>query len=454
MSVVLKELREKRGKAWKRANDLNQKTIAEKRDFTVEEKAEWDTLNKEIDSTGEQIERTEKLAKLEARRDDGAPLPGRDDTDGKRSKKSKKERNAEVTAEHRALAFQAWCKRQLEMPLSKQQRAACRATGLNPSCRSLRIPLCSSDDFRTAQTTYGDERSKHIKRAMSATNLATGGAFVPESFVNAVEVNMLAFGSVLQQADVIRTERGGPMPWPTVDDTSNEGSQVGENTTVTEGTNPATGRKMFGDYKFTSKPILVGTELLEDSPFNVPNIVGGIIGERLARILNRKFTTGSGAATVSGFITDAKLGKETASATAITYGELIDLIHSIDPAYRTAGATFQLHDNIVAVLRKLTDSTGAPIWQPGLIAGAPDRLLGYAYGINQHMDSAATATKKVIAFGDFKRYKVRQVRELRLYRLQERYRDSDQDGFVGFIRVDGGLLNAGTNPIAYLQMHS
>jgi HK97 family phage major capsid protein len=61
----------------------------------------------------------------------------------------------------------------------------------------------------------------------------------------------------------------------------------------------------------------------------------------------------------------------------------------------------------------------------------------------------ATATKSLL-FGVLPRYKVRRVRDVRMYRLTERYRDTDQDGFVAFMRLDGKLLNAGTCPVKHL----
>jgi len=42
------------------------------------------------------------------------------------------------------------------------------------------------------------------------------------------------------------------------------------------------------------------------------------------------------------------------------------------------------------------------------------------------------------------------VSTLRLRRLVERYADADQEGFVGFSRADGDLLDAGTDPVKHL----
>jgi hypothetical protein len=39
-------------------------------------------------------------------------------------------------------------------------------------------------------------------------------------------------------------------------------------------------------------------------------------------------------------------------------------------------------------------------------------------------------------------------------RLNERYADFGQVGFIAFMRIDGNLVDAGTHPINLLQQHS
>ena len=95
------------------------------------------------------------------------------------------------------------------------------------------------------------------------------------------------------------------------------------------------------------------------------------------------------------------------------------------------------------------DTTGQPIWMPGMVAGRPDTLLGYPYNINQSMVSLGVNTQKGILFGDFKKYIVRRVRPTVLIRLVERYADYHQIGYLAFERLDGNLLDAGTHPIKY-----
>jgi HK97 family phage major capsid protein len=137
---------------------------------------------------------------------------------------------------------------------------------------------------------------------------------------------------------------------------------------------------------------------------------------------------------------------------AVTADEVIALVHSVDPAYRT-NARFMFHDAQLAQLRLLKFSIGsdqvAYMWQPSLQAGNPDRLLGYPYTVNQSMTSVLTVNEKAILFGDFSKYVIRDVAEIRLRRLEELYAGTDQVGFIAFMRSDGNLLDAGTDPVKH-----
>ena len=152
-------------------------------------------------------------------------------------------------------------------------------------------------------------------------------------------------------------------------------------------------------------------------------------------------------------MTAATLGVTAASAAAITGDELINLYHSVDPAYR-AGAGWVMHDNVVLYVRKLKDGDNQYLWQPGLQAGVPDRLLTAPVTVCQEMASTVEASAKTVLFGQLSKYKVRDVGTLRLKRLVERYAEYDVEGFVALSRHDGELLDAGTHPVKYLQQAS
>jgi HK97 family phage major capsid protein len=98
----------------------------------------------------------------------------------------------------------------------------------------------------------------------------------------------------------------------------------------------------------------------------------------------------------------------------------------------------------------MTDSQGRPLWLPGLVDRAPDTIFGSPYTINQDM-SSMTISGKSILFGDFSKYWIRDVREFTLLRLDERFAEFLQVAFLAFLRTDGDLINAGTNPIKGYQ---
>lgn len=430
--MTLKEMLEQRAQLGHQIRQMAD--AAEGRDFSAEEQEKWDKLNADYDALTRDIERKKRgaviEAEMEARETD---LPGREDRDGREAGGSQ-----EVTDEQRATAMEGWLRFQSGLDLEERHEEAARACRLNPASRNLDIHL-----HRRAPMTIAEAR------ALSAIDGSSGGVLAPGDFMRTLEVALLQFGGMLRTSEIIRTDHGNPITWPTTDDTSNTGEIVGENKDVTE-QDVAFGARVWGAYKFSSKLIKVPQELLEDAAFDVPGILGQMLGERIGRRMNTAFTTGSGGAEPFGLVSRTTSGKTAASATAIAADELIDLLHSVDPAYRAGdGVGWQMRDSTLAAIRKLKGSDNNYLWQPGLQGGEPDVLLNHGYTVNQDMPAIA-ATAKTIAFGSLRHYKVRQVRSIRIRRLVERYAEKDQEGFVAFLRGDGDLLDAGTNPVKHL----
>lgn len=462
--MTLKELREKLAEQAKVIRQMADKVNNESRDFTPEEKTQWDAANNDYNALLRKIEIAKRAAEVEAATQasdsntPGAVLPGRDDRSARTDERGDDRRGGPVTEETRANAFQAWARFQLGLNLEDRHEDACRVLRFNPSRQFIDIPLVPSHAYRQLQQ---DARSgRREMRDLSAVAGPTGGYTVaPQTLVQQLELNMLYFGGVRQVAENIRTTTGEPMAWPTANDTSNTGAQLGENTSIGSSTDPSFGKVTWNAYKFSSKPILVPFELLQDSAFDLASIIGQMLGERLGRITNTKYTTGTAAATPNGIVTASTLGKTTNGATAITADEISDLVFSVDVAYRSQpGCQFMMSDGILSYIRKLKSANNEYIWTPNFVGGMaadfPDRLFGYPYTVNNDMvglttGAPASATKTML-FGQMSKYKIRTVGSVRLYRLEERYRDTDQDGFIAFVREDGNLLDAGTAPVKHL----
>lgn len=423
----------------------------EKRAFSAEEQAAWDKSNKDYDQARAEVDRLERAEKVDADLANPASDPkiGRDDF----NPKPKGRRAAEVKPEVRALALQGWCRAKLGKPLLKRHAKAIEA--FNASQRLSRYRIYA--EARQLQIRREKQYRKVLqmaapylteRRTLSAFLNGAGGYTIPEGFINSLEVAELAYGTVRQVADVFRTDGGGDLPWPTVNDTSNKGALLSESTQLTTSVDPTFGQVIFHAFKVTTKLVLIPAELLEDSAFDLETFLGDAFGIRFGRIEADLFTTGTGAAQPTGIVNSSALGVTAASATAISADELYKLKHSVDPAYRRE-AGYMLNDSTLLAIKLLKDGMGRYLWQPGLASGVPDKIDGDPLTINQAMASIATGNKSMI-YGALRKYKIRDVGNVRIRHLVERWADYDQEGFVGFKRVDGKLLDAGTHPIRHL----
>jgi HK97 family phage major capsid protein len=289
--------------------------------------------------------------------------------------------------------------------------------------------------------------AQRFQNSMGTTPDTAGGYTVPEGFYGQLIDAELAFGGMMETAFVFDTSTGNALPIPTDNDTSNKGAILGEN--VQAGAQDVSfGAITLNAYTYTSKLVLVSNQLLQDSAFNLDAFLASKLGTRLARITNDHFTTGTGASQPTGVVTGATLGVTAASSTAIAADELIDLEHSVDPAYRP-NARYMMADSTLKAIKKLKDGVGQYLWQSGLAVREPDTINGHPYTVNQSMAAIGSGNKPLL-FGDFSKYFIRRVVGVQVLRLTERYADYNQTGFLAFQRWDGNLVDAGTHPIKYL----
>lgn len=437
---TLKELRESRGNLNKKYQDKLNAIEKENRDATAEESAELNELHTEDGKLKARIDRQEIADKWNT--DLASPAPGSRDLKGLGSAAGRGDREDPTQqAEQYNLAIQGWARNQMGAELSDREREACEAVKLNPERKALNIQL---DRWNRSRAEY--------RNAMTTQAPSTGGTLIRPQFANTLEMAMLAHGPMLQVSTLTETGTGADIPFPTINDTSNEGELLGEFKTATS-QDVTTGAVVLKAHQISSKVVVVSQPMLEDSEFDIPSMLASVFGERIGRTMNRQGTTGTGGGLAfHGAVTAATVGKTAASATAITLDEVLDLIHSIDPAYRSDPSfAMMMHDNVVLALRKLKDGQGQYLWQPSVQSGVPDKFGSVPVLVNQHMASAIATGAKTILCGAFRKYHIRRVRSVIIRRMTETYATQNADGFVAFVRADGGLLDAGTHPLKVLQ---
>lgn len=291
-------------------------------------------------------------------------------------------------------------------------------------------------------------------RNVTSTTTGSEGGFTVQSDVASTLIEMLkAYGGMRSVSEVFQTEQGNPMSFPTSDGTSETGELIAENTTATAA-DPVFGTVALNSHKFSSKIVAVPFELIQDSTIDIEAFVGRRLMERIARITNTFFTTGTGTAQPRGVVTGAAAGKvgATGQTATVIYDDLIDLVHSVDPAYRASGrCRFMLNDSSLKIVRKLKDSQNRPLFIPGyeLNGPMPDTLLGYEVAINQDI-AAMAANAKSILFGDFFAYKIRDVMNATMFRFTDSaYAKLGQVGFLMWARSGGNLVD--TTAVKYYQ---
>lgn len=412
MSKRLNELRTQYNQAVTLMRGLHDAAEKEGRGFTADEKAKYDAANAGLDELRSRIQREEALVSEELRAAkpfNPAAEGTADDPDAQR-------------AQNRGQDQDAYTKAFRQYLVAGQQ-------GLNDEQRSLLVQ----------------------KRDLSLTG-AAGGFTVPQGFMATLMETQRAYGSFLDPgfATILDTDSGNSMPVPLEDDTSNAAAIVAEASSLTTSADATFANITLGAFTYRSL-VRVSLELLQDSAFDMEAYIARKLGIRLARGFNAHATTGTNSGQPQG-IANASVGASigftaaTGNTTAFGYVPLVNLEHSLDPAYRP-NAQWMFNDVVLQGLKTALDSSNRPIWMPdyAVASGAggaafPGRLLGYQYKVNQDMPVMA-ANARCVAFGDFSAYLVRRVRNMMLIRADQRFIDQGQIGFYLFARMDGKYAN-------------
>lgn len=283
-------------------------------------------------------------------------------------------------------------------------------------------------------------------RAQTAGSNGAGGYTVPTDLAASIDKTLKMWGPMYDEdiCTVLTTSSGNPIDFPKTDDTAVAVAQHTEAAAMTDdGGVDATFTKMtLNAFAYDTEWVQISMELLQDSAVDIESFIGELLGERLARRVNTELTTGDGTGDPNGIVTASTLGVTAASATAVTFDELLELFHSVDPAYRMSPkCRFMFNDTSLKNIRKLKDGNGAYIWQMGDVrTGQPGTLLGKPYSINQAMPAMTTGLKSFL-FGDFAKYFVRKVGAPVIGVRREYYWPNI--GLAGIVRLDGDLIQTG-----------
>ena len=390
MSKIL-ELREKRAKAWDAAKQFLDAKRGADGMLSEEDTAIYDKMEQDVMNLGKEIERLERQAAIDAElsKATSTPLTGKP---GAKMGKDETEKTGRASDEYKGSFWNAM---------------------------RVKAPMPS------------------VLNALQEGTDSEGGYLVPDEFERTL-VEALEEENVFRTlAHVIKTSSGdrkipvvaskGTASWVDEEGAYQESDDVFSQVSI-------------GAYKLGTM-IKVSEELLADSVFDLEAYISKEFARRIGAREEESFFNGDGKGKPLGILAaagGAEVGVTAASATAITADEVIDLFYSLKAPYRK-NAVWVLNDATVKQIRKLKDTTGQYLWQPSLVAGTPDTILGRPVKTSAFMPTAA-AGAKTIAFGDFKYYWIADRQGRTFKKLSELYAANGQVGFMGTQRVDGKLI--------------
>lgn len=429
MAIPVTKIQEMRRERRRLVEQAGQK-LPQDRDPTPEEYAEHQRLHDEANNLLKKIEAEERqldaenaLHEEEARgRESRGVIAGRPDSDGKDPTEDPEQRAAAV-----AEARRTWYR--YGVP------------GLSPEQRRV-LTLGRIDDMPAEV------------RAMASGFEGGGGVLVgPESLQPITEAKR-AYGGLLDAGvEIITTTHGRDIPFPLANDTMNRARIVGENRGSGAEKLPVLGSETIRAYTYTTDPVVIPFELLDDTDFPLEGWVFGLFGERLARTQNEHGTNRVDSGGPRGFVPRAKVGvtAPAGQVDSVTVDDFINLEHEVDRNYRASpSCRYMFADSTLCAAKKLKNDNGDLMWVPGVALRAPDTINGHRYVVNDDMDTLG-AGKKPMAFGDFRSIKVRIVSGRRIIRILEKYAEEGQVALIMFERFDCTYLNPGSDPIKLFQ---
>ncbi len=389
MSKIL-ELREKRAKAWDAAKAFLDTKRGGDGLLSAEDTATYDKMEADVVALGKEIERLERQASidLELSKATSNPITNA-------PSKGTEEKTGRASAEYKKAFWNAMRTRAGE--------------GLDPV----------------------------VRNALQIGTDTEGGYLVPDEFERTL-VEALEDENIFRRLANVITTASGDRKIPVVA-SKGTASWIDEEGTIPE-SDDSFGQVSIGAYKLGTM-IKVSEELLNDSVFRLEPYISKEFARRIGNKEEESFFIGDGSGKPTGILAaagGAQLGVTTASATAITIDEVLDLFYSLKAPYRNK-AVFIMNDATVKAIRKLKDGQGQYLWQPSLQAGTPDTILNRPLYTSAYVPAIASAAK-TIAFGDFSYYWVADRQGRMFKRLNELFAVTGQVGFVATQRVDGKLI--------------
>ncbi|MFA3877545.1 phage major capsid protein [Streptomyces sp. MMCC 100] len=402
MSEVVKSLQERRLRVWEQAKALADAAAEENRTFSGEEESSWQSLNAELDALDKRIKAV---------------------IDGEQRAKDAEDAMSKLRGEPRGKGGPD------TQPNSEELRKFLRGEG----GRTFDVVPAGPVSFRD----------------LSKLSSGAGGATVPTDFYGQLVAHLIETSAIMQAgATVLNTASGETLQVPKTTAHSSaaivtEASAIGES-------DPAFGQVSLGAYKYGTV-IQVSRELLTDAGVDLEGYLSMQAGRALGNAFGAHAITGDGSGKPRGIVTDATAGATGPTGESGGFGSqsaagegadlLIELFHSVISPYRmSSSCRWIMNDGTAGTIRKIKTTEGQYIWQPSVVAGTPDTILGKPVLTDPNVADIGLSAESVI-FGDISQYFIRMAGGIRFERSDEFAFNADLVTFRALMRADAALVD-------------
>jgi HK97 family phage major capsid protein len=291
--------------------------------------------------------------------------------------------------------------------------------------------------------TMGDSESIRMYNALQQDNPTQAGYLVaPEKFVTELIKEIADASFMRQKAKVLEPLKGAAsLGYPTRTAGMASFAWGTEIQAPTADTTLAFGKREFKPNPGTSE-ILISKTLIRNVT-NADALIRAEIAEEIAKNYEQAYMTGPGAgcplglfiASADGIAADRDVSTGN-TATEMKFDGLINAKMSVKQQYRR-NAEWVMHRDGIKQVMKLKDSNGQYIWQPSVVAGLPDTLLGDLVNESEYAPNTFTSGLYTAVYGDLKNYWICDSLAMEIQVLMELYARSNQVDYITRIETDG-----------------
>jgi HK97 family phage major capsid protein len=423
------ELREKRAQQIAEAQRI---LLADTLD--AEKRAQATTMVADVEQMEKDIDALEKLEAME-QRSAATQKPNRPNPDGSI------EGEVPEAAKAEERAFEKYLRYGME-ELDADERKALRGQRLDGRMA-----------FQVPKSVVQRAFPKQQREQRDLLTTGSAGDLIPQGFLPTLIDASLFIGNLTTAVrKKVTNNNGAPIKIALSNDTANSLTTLTAEATVVTEQDPAFSG-VVSNTDTVATLVKVSVQELDDSYFQLPTWLRDKFGLRYLRGLESLIPAGNGS-NISSLVTGAHAANTTTAATGPVFEDFTTCYGTLDPSY-LPNAKWAMSQTTRVYVMGLLDTLNRPLFIPSPNSGTLDQILGHPILISQALPPANVAANVGVLFGDFNEgYLLRTDGDVNIVRLNERYMDTLEVGFLAYARIGGISTDAGTHPLLKMTTHA